>query len=139
MKSKRFVFDTNIIVSAFLFDSGKPRRALNYALQNGTILVSTETAKELFEVLERDKFDKYVKREIRQDLVLSLLEEAEYVYIEEQVQESRDPADDKFLELAVSGQAEYVISGDKDLLVLRSFRSIPIITVDEFLKIEEVI
>ncbi len=85
-------------------------------------------------MLERDKFDKYVKRETRRELLLALLEEAEFVEIEEQIRECRDPDDDEFLALAVEGRAERLVSGDKDLLVLKSIRGIPIVTADEFLQ-----
>ena len=51
---------------------------------------------------------------------------------------SRDPKDNKFLALAVSGQADYLITGDKDLLVLKSIGAIPIVSPAEFLaKIKE--
>ena len=45
----------------------------------------------------------------------------------------RDPKDNKFLELAVSGKADFIITGDQDLLVLNPFRNIEIITINEFL------
>lgn len=135
MSSKRYVFDTNTIVSAFLFEHGKPGRALDYAQENGVVvLLSTETAQELSEVLERDKFDEYVQRETRQEFLLALLEGGEFVEVEERIQACRDPDDDKFLELAVGGRAERIVTGDKDLLVLASIRSIPIVTADEFLR-----
>jgi uncharacterized protein len=54
------------------------------------------------------------------------------VTITESVTECRDPKDDKFLELAVNGAADVIISGDLDLLTLGSFRGIPIITVADF-------
>ncbi len=104
------------------------------------MLLSTETAQELSEVLEREKFDDYVSRETRRELLLALLallallEEAELVEVEEQIQKSRDPDDDKFLELAVQTEAECIVSGDQDLLVLESIRGIPILTADEFLQ-----
>jgi uncharacterized protein len=50
------------------------------------------------------------------------------------VQECRDPKDDKFLALAVNGEAHYLISGDKDLLVMHPFRNIAIITADELMQ-----
>ena len=48
----------------------------------------------------------------------------------------RDPDDDKFLELAVSGNADYLVSGDDDLLALHPFREIPILRPAEFLALE---
>ena len=92
------------LLSAWLSRAGKPGRGLDYAQENGTVLLSRETAQELDEVLERDKFDEYVKRETRRELLLALLEEAEFIEIEEQIRECRDPDDDKFLALAVEGR-----------------------------------
>jgi putative PIN family toxin of toxin-antitoxin system len=53
----------------------------------------------------------------------------------ETISECRDPKDNKFLELAVCGKADFIISGDEDLLVLNPFRNIQMITPDSFLKI----
>jgi uncharacterized protein len=47
----------------------------------------------------------------------------------------RDPKDDKILDLALNGQAEYIVTGDKNLLVLNPFRNLKIITAEEFLRI----
>jgi len=55
------------------------------------------------------------------------------IEIEETIIECRDAKDNKFLELAISGKASAIITGDKDLLVLHPFRGIPIITVSQFL------
>jgi putative PIN family toxin of toxin-antitoxin system len=133
MSSKYFVFDTNIIVSAFLFEKGKPGRALDFAEEQGCLLLSTKTLQELNEVLEREKFDNYVNRETRRELLLALLKEAKVVEVEEQIQKSRDSDDDKFLELAVEAGVECIVTGDQDLLVLKSIQDIPILTADEFL------
>jgi uncharacterized protein len=54
------------------------------------------------------------------------------------VQECRDPKDDKILELALNGQAQYIVSGDKDLLVLNPFRAVKIVMAEEFLKLIQV-
>ena len=134
MSGRRFVFDTNTIISAFLFENGKPGRALDLAEEQGRLFLSSETAQELSETLEYERFDDYVDQETRRELLLALLEEAELAEVTEQIQKSRDPDDDKFLELAVEIEAECIVSGDKDLLVLESIRSIPVLTADEFLQ-----
>lgn len=59
---------------------------------------------------------------------------AELVEITEEVIACRDPKDDKFLSLAVSGEAKVIMSGDKDLLVLHPFRGIDIVKAPEFLE-----
>jgi putative PIN family toxin of toxin-antitoxin system len=61
-----------------------------------------------------------------------MLSSAELVTILESVTGCRDPNDDKFLELAVNGRADVIISGDNDLLMLDIFRGIPIITPAAF-------
>ena len=55
-----YVFDTNTIISAFLFEEGIPGRELNEALDQGELILSMEVAEELAKVLRRDKFDRYV-------------------------------------------------------------------------------
>ncbi len=64
----------------------------------------------------------------------TFVERAILVEIIEKVQECRDPKDDKILELALNGGAKYIVSGDKDLLVLNPFRDVKIVTVEEFLR-----
>ena len=65
--------------------------------------------------------------------LVALLKEAEMVEIAETITDCRDAKDNKFLELAVSGKADCIVSGDADLLVLNPFRGIPILTPREFL------
>ena len=62
------------------------------------------------------------------------VEKATLLEITESVQECRDRKDDKILELAFNGSADYIITGDRDLLVLHPFRGVSIITADEFLR-----
>ncbi|BAY05025.1 putative toxin-antitoxin system toxin component, PIN family [Anabaena sp. CCAP 1446/1C] len=69
----------------------------------------------------------------RKEFLEILVETAEFINITEQVNECRDPKDNKYLELALSGKAECIITGDEDLLVLHPFRQIDILTVQNFL------
>jgi len=132
----RFVFDTNAIVSAVLLKQSKSRQAFDKAQRIGKLLVSDETIEELNDVLRRPDFDKYISESLRLEFLAALLREAELVVITETVVACRDPRDDKFLSLAVSGTANCIISGDKDLLVLNPFRQIPILSPAEFLDYE---
>jgi putative PIN family toxin of toxin-antitoxin system len=130
----RYVFDTNVIVSAVLFKTSNPSKAFRYALKYSEVLLSLELLEELSDVLGREKFDRFVTSEERDEFLETLVERAILVEITERVQECRDPKDDKILELALNGQAEYIISGDKDLLVLNPFRDVKIIAAEEFLR-----
>ncbi len=133
MNKFRFVLDANVIISALLFKNSEPRRAFDKALDNGDILLSVPVLLELNEVLTRKKFRKYLLENERKDFLASLAREAELKEIEEKIRVCRDPKDDKYLELAVNGKAEFIITGDNDLLVLNPFRSIKIITPVQFL------
>ncbi len=130
---QRFVFDTNVLISAFLFSQSKPRQALDQAQDIGVLIFSSSVFSELREVLYRPKFDRYLTEERRQELLEDLTQTAQFIDVTEQISECRDPKDNKYLELAVSGQAECIVTGDDDLLVLNSFRGIEILTVQEFL------
>jgi putative PIN family toxin of toxin-antitoxin system len=132
--STRYVFDTNVLISALLFEHSRPGRAFRHALQSGQILVSLPMLEELNDVLSRSKFDRYVSAEEREEFLEALIERAAFVEPDEQIAVCRDPKDDKFLELAVSGSARCIISGDDDLLALHPFRGIAIVTVDDFLR-----
>jgi uncharacterized protein len=130
----RYVFDTNVIVSAVLFEGSKPDLALRYVLQNGIILLSLELIEEIDEVLSRAKFRKYITDAEREEFLEGLLDKGILIEVVDVVRECRDPKDDKVLELSISGKADLVVSGDKDLLVLNPFRSIEIISVEQFLR-----
>ncbi len=129
----RYVFDASVIVSAFLFHNANPGRALQTALDRGEVLLSIEVAVELNKVMDREKFDRYLPRKKRKELLSALLQESVFMEVSEQIQACRDPKDDKFLELAVSGVAACIVSSDDDLLALNPFRGIPILKPSEFL------
>jgi putative PIN family toxin of toxin-antitoxin system len=83
--------------------------------------------------LHRKQFNKYLLEEERMRFLAGLLKAAELLETTEKITECRDPRDNKFLELAVCGRADCIVSGDDDLLDLNLFREIPIITPREFL------
>lgn len=84
-------------------------------------------------VLYRIQTKGYIEQEDSLALLTAYKEMVEWVPIIERVQECRDPKDDKFLELAANGKAEYIITGDQDLLVLNPFRNTKIITAKDFI------
>ena len=131
----RLVYDTNIVISALLFEGSKPAKAFDIGIKQGSILFSLSTLAELEEVLWRNKFDQYISHEERKQFLTSFILNSAPVEIDETISECRDPKDNKFLELAVCGKANFMISGDEDLLVLNPFRNIQIVTPDSFLKI----
>ena len=131
----RIVFDTNVIVSAILFAGSMPRRAIELALIKGTILISTALSEEMNRVIVQDRFDRYVSRRQRERFLELLIRESEHIEITESIQECRDPKDDRVLELAVCGNATYIVTGDADLLVLHPFRGIGVLRPADFLEL----
>jgi uncharacterized protein len=131
--SQRLVLDANVIVSSVLSAQGKARQAFDLAISTGIVLMSDDTFAELSEVLLRPKFDRYSNRAKRETFLDELLGLVEFVEITVQINECRDPKDNKYLELAMSGKADSIVTGDEDLLVLHPFRQIPIVSIQTFL------
>jgi putative PIN family toxin of toxin-antitoxin system len=129
----RYVFDTNVIVSALLFSDSVPGQAFFHALDCGMILMSHSLAEELSDVLGREKFSRYVTLEERECFLGSLIRGSELVEIVDTVQVCRDPKDNRILELALNGNAAFVVTGDSDLLVLNSYGGAQIVTSSQFL------
>ena len=118
----RCVFDTNAVVSAVLFRDSISGQALYLALRTATPLVSRQLVNELTDVFRRPRFDHYSTHEERLEFLQDLIRAAETIEIIESVRACRDPADDKILELAVNGNADYIVTGDDDLLVMNPRR-----------------
>jgi uncharacterized protein len=131
----RTVFDTNVAVSAALLPHSIPRQAFDRARESGKYLVSEATLNELDEVLRRQKFDRYLPEQIRLEFLLSLIERAEVVPVTCQISICRDPKDNKFLELAMSGDATHIVTGDADLLTLHFYQGIQIVSPADFMAI----
>ena len=128
---KRAVLDTNIVISSALGG------ALVLILDNWddgkfTVIVTSEILGEYFEVLNRPKFK--LKQETIDRITRYLYQFSEFVVPEERIQfVEADPKDDKFLEAAIAGKVDFIVSGDSHLLELKEFRSIPIISGREFI------
>ncbi|MEZ2228616.1 MAG: putative toxin-antitoxin system toxin component, PIN family [Microcoleus sp.] len=131
--TNRFVVDTNVLISALLFNNSVPFRAIELAEKQGMILYSEATLNELEQVLNRKKFNKYLSLEDRQVFLLKFISASELVSITEKIAVCRDEKDNKFLELAVSGNANVIVTGDLDLLVLNPFQAVEILTPDIFI------
>jgi len=120
MKVKRVVVDTNVLISAVLSPLSVPAQIVNDCLRHAALVFSKETFEELETRLWRPKFDRYVAIEQRRRLLYHLASVAQWVALPEppRPRHSRDPDDDRFLYTALQGQAQWLISGDKDLLEL---------------------
>lgn len=92
------------------------------------IVATSATLRELLAKLLSPKFDRYLSRERRDALLLRLAPLTEIVEVVERIRALCDPKDDKFLEAAVNGHADVLVTGDRDLLDLHPFRGIPVLT-----------
>jgi putative PIN family toxin of toxin-antitoxin system len=133
--SLRIVFDTNVLISAILTKKSAPDQAFRRAVKVGTILSSAETLEELAEVLNREKFDRFVTLEERTLFLADIRAIAEELSPTVTITACCDEKDNKFLELAVSGEATHIVTGDDDLLILHPFEGIDILTPATFLEV----
>ncbi len=127
----RVVIDTNIIVSAYL---GGVLEIILKEFKTGKFIfvVSKAIADEYFHVLRRPRLK--IERDEFEDFVSLLTRKAEFVAPTETVTIIKaDPTDNKFLEAALEGKADCIVSGDSHLLELKTFRGIPILTAREFI------
>ncbi len=95
--------------------------------------MSNEILGELTDIFNRPKFDRYSSKLLRNEFLNDFLGVVENVAIVQKITICRDCKDDKFLELAVNGKANYIITGDQELLVLHPFQDIAIISVSDYL------
>ena len=131
-KKLRIVLDTNVIVSAIIFN-GKPREIYDFALNEKyrTITSSTLISELTGILIKRFSFSlaeiKLIEYQIR-DIF-------EIVHPKESINEVRDVDDNRVLEAAVTGKCKYIITGDKDLLELKSYHQITILKPGDFLEL----
>ena len=133
MPERRWVLDTNALISRLLLPTGVAARAVDHALARGVVLVSEETMNELAEVISRPKFDAYLSVAERVQFLRLFGGVARMVNITHRVAACRDPKDDKFLHVALNGEAEAIVTGDQDLLVLHPFHGISILSPADFI------
>ena len=129
MKVERLVVDTNVLISASLSSHNSPALLLDHLTAARAVLVFSDTTmKELATRLMRAKFDRYVDRKVRLRFLAEIDAVAEFVGISGAAMGCRDRTDDMFLETALSGECELIVSGDQDLLTLHPWRGISILS-----------
>ena len=116
MTSLKLVIDTNVLISAALSSKGAPARLVQEVLAQHRLVFSQPTFDELRTRLYRPKFDRYISLEFRERLLHDFKASAHWVDMGEPGVYCRDRDDDKFIETALKSQAQYLLSGDSDLL-----------------------
>lgn len=131
------VLDTNTLVSAALRSGSIPDRALRFAVSQETILISEAVLLEYDEVLARAKFARILTSEKRISFLALLSAVAIVVDAPAVVTDCRDRKDNKFLDLALAGHADLIISGDSDLLDFDPWRGVRILMPASYLASKE--
>lgn len=130
MRQKRLVIDTNVYLSALIF-GGNPRKVMETALLDGDIvIISEEIFTEMRKVISK-KFPDFLVDYSAFEAVLR--ENTMCVPLGNiSISVCRDPKDNMILETAVGGKCEFIITGDNDLLSLKTFQSIKIVSPKEW-------
>lgn len=132
------VLDSNVWISALIW-GGKPAEIIK-AAENGKvcIVISEEIVEEISQVLNYPKLKKVYEAEglPHQELIEAVVKVGKFVQVTRKVKVVLEhPADDKFIDCALAAKAAYIVSGDKHLLKIGSYRKIPILSVSKFLSL----
>ena len=133
----RVVIDTNVWISRLLLADFAAARAVDNALTRFEVVVSEASVEELAGVLSREKFDRYVSLQDREEFLRRLLQVTTMVSVLSEITDCRDPKDNRFLALALDSESDCIVSGDADLLALNPWRGIEIVSPGAFLAIRE--
>jgi uncharacterized protein len=135
MAIERVVLDSNVLISAVISPAGKPSQCLAWVLENASLVLATSVVEEVATRLERPRFKKYIDEAKRREFIAELRAASLLVELSGTLRACRDPDDDKLLETAILGAADYLVTGDQDLLVLDPFQGIPIVTPARFVSL----
>ena len=136
MNRERIVIDTNVILSRAITPAGKAAQAFDQAIEKRDLLQSDATYEELAAKLRSPKLQKYIDEDDARALLDDIHNVSVFVPVENSTDACRDAKDNKFLELAVAGDAKLIVSGDQDLTTLKAYQGIPILTPNEYLEYE---
>jgi len=126
----RIVVDTNVLISGVFF-GGFPRKILGEIVRRNLTACATAEIVDEYEEIVQEMIDRK-QGHINRDILVPLIRAMEIIEPVSQIKMSRDPDDDKFLGCAKDAHALYIVSGDKDLLVLEHFENIGIVTAKDF-------
>jgi putative PIN family toxin of toxin-antitoxin system len=132
--SLKLVIDTNILISAALSAHGAPAQLVLGALARHRLVFSQATFGELRTRIYRPKFDRHISLEDRERLLRDFNACAVWVEPVEPGQYCCDRDDDHFIEAALKAQADYLVSGDKDLLDAPPVQGLRVVSVHQALE-----
>lgn len=133
MKNKRIILDTNLWIS-FLISENFTELDELIKTKKVILVFSNELLEEFIEVVKRPKFKKFFSKKDVELLLDTFDHYADLINVTSQIGLCRDEKDNFLLNLSMDGKADYLVTGDKDLLVLEKVNKTRIITYREFIK-----
>lgn len=132
-KVSRIIIDTNLWISFLITKDFAQIDEILFS-KHGILVFSQELLDEFLEVARRPKFRRFFSNTDIEELLETIDEYADFVKVQTQIEICRDPKDNFLLSLSVDGKADYLLTGDKDLLELTKFGETTIITISDFLQ-----
>lgn len=126
----RIVIDTNVLISGVFF-GGFPRKILSSIVNEKITACATSEIINKYEEIIQEMIDRKQGR-INRTILIPLIKTMEIIESSSHIEICRDSDDDKFLECAKDSHALYIVSGDKDLLIIEKYENIQIVTSKEF-------
>lgn len=126
----KVVLDTNTVVSAFFWEGNEAELFRKIEQGKAKLYITSEVLKEVEEVITRPKFDQVMKNAgLTPDRIMQKIVSLSHLVIAPKlnIKVCRDEKDNKFLECAEGAKADYLVSGDEDLLSLKEYKGMPII------------
>ncbi len=132
-KVSRIIIDTNLWIS-FLITRNFTKLDEIILKRNGILVFSQELLNEFLEVARRPKFKRFFSSADIEEILETIDEYADFVKVQTQIKICRDPKDNFLLSLSIDGNADFLLTGDKDLLDLVKFGETTILTISDFLQ-----
>lgn len=126
----RIVLDTNVLISGVFF-GGFPRKILSAVVSKKMTSCATAEIINEYEEVVQEMIDRK-QGHINKSILVPLINAMQIIEPSSHIKICRDPDDDKFVECAKDSQALYIVSGDKDLLVIKKYENIQIVTAKDF-------
>lgn len=126
----KIVLDTNVLISGVFF-GGYPRKILSSIVARKMIACATAEIINEYEEIVKEMIDRK-QGHINRAVLVPLIKAMEIIEPSSHIEICRDSDDDKFLECAKDSHALYIVSGDKDLLVIEKYEDIQIVTAKDF-------
>lgn len=126
----KIVIDTNVVISGVFF-GGYPRTVIDAVLDRKlSVFATTDIIEEYLEIAQ----EMIARKQglCREELLSAFVEKIKLIETHSDIHVSCDPDDDKFIACAKDSNALYIVSGDRDLLVLGHYDNIQMITAKEF-------